>query len=83
MFSHEKNAHRLFGRLACLLLCLTLQFRVKDRAMCQGMASPSKEDFATCKLTDEEKERFLMEHNKFRGMVNPYAADMEYLVGIA
>ena len=82
MFPHEENTHRLFGRLACLVLCFTLQFPMKDRALCR-MSSPSTGDFATCELTVEEKERFLKEHNKFRGMVNPHAADMEYLVGIS
>ena len=42
--------------------------------------SPSRGDFKTCRLTQEEKEKFLVEHNNFRGMVQPTAADMEYLV---
>lgn len=82
MFPHGRNTHDLFGRLACLVLCFMLQFPSKDRASCQILiTSPSRGDFATCKLTTEEKEKFLAEHNKFRGMVNPSAADMEYLVG--
>ena len=83
MFSHDRNTHGLFGRLACLVLCFTLQFLMKDKVSCQVLVySPSARDFATCKLTDEEKEKFLNEQNKFRGMVSPPAADMEYLVGI-
>ncbi|XP_078361466.1 uncharacterized protein LOC144645798 [Oculina patagonica] len=80
MFFHGGNTHDLFGRLACLVLCFMLQFPLKDRALCQVLVwSPSRGDFATCKLTAEEKEKFLDEHNKFRGMVKPTAADMEYL----
>lgn len=41
---------------------------------------PSGEDFAICELSAEKKEKFLDRHNKFRGMVDPPAADMEYLV---
>lgn len=83
MFSHDRNTHSHFGRFACLVICLTLQFFMKDRVSCQVLVySPSSRDFATCTLTDDEKEKFLNEQNKFRGMVSPQAADMEYLVGI-
>ena len=44
---------------------------------------PTGEDFAICELSAEQKEEFLNEHNKFRGMVDPPAADMEYLVSRA
>lgn len=44
---------------------------------------PTGEDFAICELSAEQKEAFLDEHNKFRGMVDPPAADMEYLVSRA
>jgi len=44
---------------------------------------PTGEDFAICELSSEQKEAFLDEHNKFRGMVDPPAADMEYLVSRA
>ena len=44
------------------------------------MQSPRSQDFKTCRLTAEEKEKFLDENNKFRGMVQPTAADMEFLV---
>lgn len=76
-----RNTHDVFGRWACLVLCFTLQFPVKDQVLSVYITSPSRGDFTTCKLTMEEKEKFLTEHNKFRGMVNPPAADMEYLVG--
>lgn len=42
---------------------------------------PSSSELGTQSvLTEEEKEKFLDEHNKLRGMVDPPAADMEYLV---
>lgn len=40
---------------------------------------PTAEDFAICELSAEQKEKFLDNHNKYRGMVDPPAADMEYL----
>ena len=75
------NTNDVFCRLLRLVLCITLQFPVKDKVLSAYITSPSRGDFATCKLTEEEKETFLIEHNKFRGMVKPTAADMEYLVG--
>ncbi|XP_022805622.1 multiple epidermal growth factor-like domains protein 6 isoform X1 [Stylophora pistillata] len=44
-----------------------------------GRIKPSRHDFAKSELTATQKEKFLDEHNKFRGMVDPPAADMEYL----
>ena len=44
---------------------------------------PTAEDFAICELSAEKKEKFLDDHNKYRGMVDPPAADMEYLVSRA
>ena len=44
------------------------------------LVKPSPGDFALCELSAEVKDKFLDEHNKFRGMVDPPAADMEYLV---
>ena len=74
------NTH-VFCSLLRLVLCFTLQFPVRDKVLSVYLTPPSRGDFATCKLNVEEKEKFLTEHNKFRGMVNPPAADMEYLVG--
>lgn len=37
-------------------------------------------DFVICKFIMEEKEKFLIEYNKFCGMVNLFVVDMEYLV---
>ena len=48
-----------------------------------GRMKPTGEDFAICELSAEQKEKFLDQHNKFRGMVDPPAADMEYLVSRA
>lgn len=44
------------------------------------MWSPTSADFKTNRLTAEDKEKFLDEHNKFRGMVKPTSADMEFMV---
>ena len=45
-----------------------------------GPTTPQPSDFAQCRLSDELKEEFVDFHNKFRGEVQPRAADMEYLV---
>ena len=45
-----------------------------------GPSTPQPSDFAQCRLSDELKEEFVDFHNKFRGEVQPTAADMEYLV---
>ena len=81
MSPRVRNTHDVFCRLLRLVLCFALQFPVRDKVLSVYITSPSRGDFATCKLTVEEKESFLAEHNKFRGMVNPPAANMEYLVG--
>ena len=81
MSPRVRHTHHVFGRLACLVLCFTLQFPVKDKVLSVYITSPSRGDFTNCTLTMEQKEKFLFEHNKFRGMVDPPAADMEYLVG--
>ncbi|XP_068747094.1 uncharacterized protein [Montipora capricornis] len=44
------------------------------------MYPPKSSDFAECELTQEEKEKFMDEHNRLRGKVFPEAADMEYLL---
>ena len=44
---------------------------------------PTAGDFAICELSADQKEKFLDDHNKYRGMVDPPAADMEYLVSRA
>jgi len=45
-----------------------------------GPTTPQPSDFTQCRLSDELKEEFVDFHNKFRGEVQPSAADMEYLV---
>ena len=63
-----------------LFLSLALLGR-RDTASAVGRIKPSRGDYAMCELSMEDKEKFLDRHNKFRGMVDPPAADMEYLVG--
>lgn len=66
----------------CAFLCVSFSvlFRKNDTASALTQVKPSREDFALTELSPEDKEKFLDEHNKFRGMVQPPAADMEYLV---
>lgn len=66
-----------------LAVILALLLSEKDTVSAMGRIKPSRGDFAICELSAEQKEKFLDEHNKFRGMVDPPAADMEYLVRIA
>lgn len=67
----------MLWRLLCLTLVCNLQVIKNEAAY---MNYPMRSDFAECELNTEEKERFLDLHNKLRGIVNPTAADMEYLV---
>ncbi len=48
-----------------------------------GPTTPRPSDFAQCRLSDDLGEQFVDFHNKFRGEVQPSAADMEYLVSCA
>lgn len=75
--SRQRDA---LGHFLCLVVSFTVQFRTKDSVTSLAMKSPRSQDFKTCRLTAEEKEKFLDENNKFRGMVQPTAADMEFLV---
>ena len=45
-----------------------------------GPTTPRPSDFTQCRLSEEMREQFVDAHNKFRGEVQPSAADMEYLV---
>ena len=65
--------------VVCPLLWLStlLQISIGSR---MGPTTPQPSDFAQCRLSDELKEEFVDLHNKFRGEVQPSAADMEYLV---
>lgn len=77
-WQRRANGRNMLWRWSCLAFCIILQFRPKDRAASQ--TTPSRGDFAVCRLTDKEKKTFLDKHNEYRGMVSPQAADMEYLV---
>ena len=77
-WQRRANGRNILWRWPCLALCIILQFRPKDRATSQ--TTPSRGDFAVCRLTTEEMESFLDKHNEYRGMVYPQAADMEYMV---
>ncbi|KAJ7375081.1 peptidase inhibitor [Desmophyllum pertusum] len=62
-----------------LVLILALLLSDQETVSAMGRIKPSRGDFAISELSAEKKEKFLDEHNKFRGMVDPPAADMEYL----
>lgn len=80
MFPRRRNGNAC-GHLLCLTVCFIFQFRAKDNVLSYvSMWSPTSSDFKTNRLTAEEKEKFLDEHNKFRGMVKPTSADMEFMV---
>lgn len=77
MFPRRRNGNAC-GHLLCLTVCFIFQFRAKDNVL--SYVSPTSSDFKTNRLTAEDKEKFLDEHNKFRGMVKPTSADMEFMV---
>ena len=85
MFDLKKsNAHDIFKRHLVPLYVIFGLLVLNGRALVSatGRIRPSHQDFAISELTAAQKEKFLDEHNKFRGMVDPPAADMEYLVSI-
>ncbi|XP_066018960.1 uncharacterized protein [Pocillopora verrucosa] len=82
MFDLKKsNAHDIFKRHLVPLYVIFGLLVLNGRALVSatGRIRPSHQDFAISELTAAQKEKFLDEHNKFRGMVDPPAADMEYL----
>lgn len=85
MFDLKKsNAQDIFQRHLVPLYVIFGLLVLNGRALVSatGRIRPSHQDFAISELTAAQKEKFLDEHNKFRGMVDPPAADMEYLVSI-
>ncbi|XP_022805617.1 multiple epidermal growth factor-like domains protein 10 [Stylophora pistillata] len=79
---HVKDLSRFVTICLILKNLVTFQrFRAKDSVSSSvAIWSPTSADFKTCRLTTEGKEKFLHEHNKFRGMVQPNAADMESMM---
>lgn len=47
-----------------------------------GPMKPMPIEYALSRLTPKQKEEFVDEHNRFRSLVNPPAANMEYMVRI-
>ena len=45
-----------------------------------GPLKPMHIDYAISKIRQRQKEQFVDEHNKYRSLVNPPAANMEYMV---
>ena len=65
--------------VVCSLLWLSTVLKISMGGQ-MGPTTPQPSDFTQCRLSDELKEEFVDFHNKFRGEVQPSAADMEYLV---
>ena len=68
--------------ISVVILALSVLSRRSSLVSAIDRIRPSRQDFAICELSAAQKENFLDEHNKFRGKVDPPAADMEYLVSI-
>ena len=69
--------------LACfklLALSFTVLWNKTLTVSAMDPRKPLRSEFAVCELSTEQKEKFLDEHNNFRGAVSPPAADMEYMV---
>jgi len=64
--------------VVCSLLWLSTVLKISMGGQ-MGPTTPQPSDFTQCRLSDELKEEFVDFHNKFRGEVQPSAADMEYL----
>lgn len=45
-----------------------------------GPLKPMPIEYAITRLTQRQKEQFVDEHNRFRSLVDPPAANMEYMV---
>lgn len=45
-----------------------------------GPLKPMPIEYAISRLTQRQREQFVDEHNKYRSLVNPPAANMEYMV---
>lgn len=64
------------GSVVCILLCLVLTC-----SNVFGMIrEPEGSDYAVSQLTTQQKQDMLDQHNHFRSMVKPTAANMEYQV---
>ena len=79
----SNNDQNRLKRYTMLVLILALLLSDQETVSAMGRIKPSRGDFAISELSADKKEKFLDEHNKFRGMVDPPAADMEYLVSTA
>ena len=64
------------------LVTVALLMIMKDLSLASkmGPTTPSRHHYAKCMLSTDMKERFVDIHNELRSLVNPQAADMEYLV---
>lgn len=59
---------------------LSLFLVIVSTASSLGPLKPMPIEYAITRLTQRQKEQFVDEHNRFRSLINPPAANMEYMV---
>ena len=66
--------------LKCSTQMLSFFLVMISTASSLGPLKPMPIEFAISRLTQRQQEQFVDEHNRFRSLVNPPAANMEYMV---
>ena len=66
------------GSTVCIWMCLVLNYQSVAGMIRE--AAPQASEYAVSQLTTQQKQDMLDEHNRFRSMVRPTAANMEYQV---
>ena len=72
------DKHQLFECSTTCRLSFILVFVSSVSSM--GPLKPTHIDYAITRLTQRQKEQFVDEHNRFRSLANPPAANMDYMV---
>ena len=68
--------------LKCSTTRLSFILVLASTVSSMGPVKPMPIEYAITRLTQRQKEQFVDEHNRFRSLVNPPAANMEYMVRI-
>ena len=66
--------------LKCSKTRLSLILVLVSTVSSMGPLKPMPIEYAITRLTQRQKEEFVDEHNRFRSLANPPAANMEYMV---
>ena len=66
--------------LKCSTTRLSFFLVIISTVSSMGPLKPMQIEYAITRLTQRQKEQFVDEHNRFRSLVNPPAANMEYMV---